>query len=473
MATSKILYMKDCGKAYHGKHLREAIRYISDGSKTQQGRWIGGLNCQPMYAYEKMIETKERFGKTDKRQGYHLIISFQEGEVDGDTAFEILERFAREYFDSNYEAVYAVHDNTAHVHGHIVFNSVGCLDGKKYRYNKGDWAREIQPVTNKLCREYGISTIEIEDEKARPNEGYKEWDSYRDGPFVWSEMIQKDVDFCIMQSSDFAEFLLQLKRKGYEVQQGKYLAVRPRGMKRFRRLKTLGAEYTEERIRERILSEWLTEQQPELLEEAERKVYESIPYGKRKAVGIQKPYYTKLYRIGMIRKRPYSKVWKYRDEIRKLKKVQEQYLFLVTRGITSKEELLEEAQQLTDKKKEISSERRRLYRERKKNEPLFRLQEEMKQYEAGEAAYQTGDKFFIEEHEMWKSLEKKLEDRGYDLEKVEEMREEFREELARVRMEEKEAAKQLKIAQSILNELVEEKRSREEKEKVREKQPKR
>ena len=76
MAISKILYMKDCGKGFHGKHLKAALDYISDMEKTQQGRLIGGISCQPGYAYEQMKETKKYFGKVDKRQGYHLIISF-------------------------------------------------------------------------------------------------------------------------------------------------------------------------------------------------------------------------------------------------------------------------------------------------------------------------------------------------------------------------------------------------------------
>ena len=159
MATSKILYMKDCGKAFHGRHLKVALEYISAPEKTQDGRLISGINCIPEFAFEQMKETKKKYGKIDKRQAYHLIISFKEREVDADTAFEITEKFVKEYLGEKYEAVYAVHDNTAHIHSHIVFNSVSFLDGKKYRYEKGDWAKYIQPITNKLCEEYGISTI--------------------------------------------------------------------------------------------------------------------------------------------------------------------------------------------------------------------------------------------------------------------------------------------------------------------------
>ena len=94
--------------------------------------------------------------------------------LDADTAFEVIGKFAKEYLGKDYEALYAVHDNTNHIHGHIIFNSVSFRDGRKYRYKKGDWAREIQPVTNRLCEEYGLSTIEISEDRAKKSENYKD-----------------------------------------------------------------------------------------------------------------------------------------------------------------------------------------------------------------------------------------------------------------------------------------------------------
>lgn len=262
MAISKILYMKDCGGHFHGKHLKQAIDYIMNPEKTQEGRFVGGINCQPDTAFEQMKQTKRAFGKIDKRQGYHLIISFKEGEVNPDIAFEITQKFVTEYLGSSYEAVFCVHDNTAHVHSHIVFNSVSFMDGKKFRYEKGDWEREIQPITNRLCEEYGLSTIEIGNEKKEATEYYKEWNEYRDGKFVWKQMISRDLDACILQARDFDEFISLIGEKVYEVKQGKYLAVKPPGMGRFRRCKTLGDDYSEERIRERIFEENFTFAEP-------------------------------------------------------------------------------------------------------------------------------------------------------------------------------------------------------------------
>lgn len=255
MAISKILYIGDCGGGYSGKHLRQALDYIMDREKTGNGKWVSSLNCQEEYAYEQMYETKKFFRKTDQRQGYHLIISFVEGEVDAQTAFEVIGKFAKEYLGLDYEAVYTVHDNTEHIHGHIIFNSVSFRTGKKYRYEKGDWARKIQPITNRLCEAYGLSTIEIEEDRARRSEHYKEWNDFRDGKFVWADMIKRDLDACILQASTYEAFLNRMKELGYETQnayreEGKYLALKPMGLTRFRRCKTLGEEYGEERIRE-------------------------------------------------------------------------------------------------------------------------------------------------------------------------------------------------------------------------------
>ncbi len=205
MAISKILHMKDCGSSFHGKHLKSALEYITVQEKTQNGRLVSAINCQVDNAFEQMKETKKKFNKTDKRQAYHIILSFKEGEVSPDTVFELTERFVKEYLGNDYEAVFAVHDNTEHPHSHIVFNSVSFRDGKKYHYQKGDWEKYIQPITNRLCKEYGLSTIKLDEEsgKRRGRDSYQEWNSYRDGKFVWSRMVARDVDACIIQAASF------------------------------------------------------------------------------------------------------------------------------------------------------------------------------------------------------------------------------------------------------------------------------
>lgn len=457
MAITKLLYMKDCGKGFPGKHLKAALDYISDVDKTQGGRLIAGVNCRPGYAYEQMRDTKQKFGKTDKRQAYHLIISFQEGEIDADTAFEVTEKFVKEYLGDSYEAVYTVHDNTAHIHSHIVFNSVSFTDGRKYRYEKGDWEKYIRPITERLCKEYGLSVFEFESEKVRSDEKISEWDDSKHGPFVWSNMIRRDLDSCIVLAEDFSQFEQLLIEKGYLIQRGKYFAVKPPGMARYRRCKTLGEDYSEDRIRARIQTENLSTYKVETLEEAERVVYSQIPRGRRaKLTGLQKRYYAKLYRLGLLKRKPYSKAWKYKDEIREMHKIQEQYLFLINHDIESVSELQAKSQSLAQEKKSISKDKSKAYRSKKKCEELFDIAELMSEIFEREQAYQSGETFFEREHEAWMHYEAQLSKQGYSYEEVVKLQTHYDNEIARIRKLEREIAREQRIAELLVMELHEE-----------------
>ena len=455
MAISKILNMKDCGGHFHGKHLKRSLDYVMNPEKTQDGRLVGAINCQVDSAFEQMKATKRKFGKVDKRQGYHIILSFKEDEVNPDTAFEITRRFVEEYLGKSYEAVYVVHDNTAHVHSHIVFNSVSFVDGKKYRYEKGDWAKYIQPITNKLCQEYGLSIIDVDDgSKEKEHESYKDWSEYREGSFVWADMIKRDLDSCILQAGNYEQFLELLSDKGYEVKQGKYLAVKPQGMTRFRRCKTLGDMYSDEVIRERIEKEDISfyreqqkEVQPVLCKCKVRR------YRRAKMSGLQKRYYAKLYRIGKLKKKPYSQVWKYRDDIRKMHKLQEQYLFLVRHKIESAEELVSVLDNLTDKKKEASKEKSKTYKAKERFKDIFDKAEQIRELDDAESCYQSGDTFFEDEHNAWERLNTELLAHGYSVEEVESLRKKYESKYAQDCKAERAVSKELSLGKSIWKEL--------------------
>ena len=423
--------------------------------KTQGGRLVGAINCQADMAFEQMMDTKKQFGKTDKRQGYHIILSFKEDEVEPDRAFKITQKFVAEYLGDAYEAVFVVHDNTDHVHSHIVFNSVSFVDGKKYRYEKGDWAKYIQPITNKLCQEYGLSIIDVEDgSKEKQHENYKDWSEYREGSFVWADMIKRDLDACILQANDFSGFLELLSEKGYEVKQGKHLAVRPQGMTRFRRCKTLGENYSQEAIVERIAKEDLSfyQSQNEERQAAIVKCYVKR-YRRAKMSGLQKRYYAKLYRIGKLKKKPYSQVWKYKDDIRKMHKLQEQYLFLVRHKIESAEELVSVLDNLTDKKKEASKEKSKTYKAKERFKDIFDKAEQIRELDDAESCYQSGDTFFEDEHNAWERLNTELLAQGYSVEEVESLRKKYESKYAQDCKAERAVSKELSLGRSIWKEL--------------------
>ena len=160
-------------------------------------------------------------------------------------------------------------------------------------------------------------------------------------------MIKRDIDACIMQAATYDSFLEMLSGMGYEIKnayrsEGKYLAIKPMGLTRFRRCKSLGEDYK-----------------------------------RAKLSGVQKRYFARLYRLGLIKKRPYSQAWKYRDELRKMQKLQEDYLFLVRHDIQTAAGVAAIAESMTDKKKDTSRKKSRIFKERAKMKPLFDMVSEM------------------------------------------------------------------------------------------------
>lgn len=114
------------------KHLKQALNYIQNPDKTEERVLVGSINCLPKTAFEQMMETKQIFGKTNKRQGYHIIISFPPGEATEEQAFEITRRFAEEFLGEQYEVVYSFHTDKEHKHGYIMWNSVDMQNSRKY-----------------------------------------------------------------------------------------------------------------------------------------------------------------------------------------------------------------------------------------------------------------------------------------------------------------------------------------------------
>lgn len=482
MAITKILTIHDCGEKFAGKHLKRAIEYITTPEKTQDNRYVAGMNCQPQDAFVQMKSTKQSFGKTDKRQGYHIIISFEEEKLEPGIAFEIVGKFVKEFLGSSYEAIYAVHDNTEHTHGHIIFNSVSFLNGKKFRYEKGDWAKKMQPITNRLCEEYGLSTIDIEMEGVGKNEYYKDWNDFRDGTFIWRDMIRRDLDACVIQADSFMDFMEMLKSRGYEIKQKKYLAVKPPGMQRFCRCKSLGDNYTEDMLRKRIMEE-------DIRSYAARDMDEYVLDGPKdeflrrtKLTGIQKTYYAKICRIRRLEKLPYSKAWQFRGEIRKMQECHEQYLFLVKNDIHSLEELVAVRDNLKSKQKECQKERTALYREKKRFAPLFEMADRLKELQPAQNSFLQGDTFFEEEHQEYEKVIRELAGQGYSRQDVEQLRRFCEAKLSGNYVKRQAVGKDIKIADGMVKELTdamarrEQERQLEQKDiekKMEEKQPKR
>ena len=273
MATTILKNLKEAKNRKPSQHLHNAINYIMNPEKTENGLWVGsncGITSQEIY--DAMMSTKNEFNKTWGRQGYHFVISFKPGETDERTCYNVGKEFCEKYLGEGYEYVFAVHNDHAHMHCHIVFNSVGRYDGSKYRYVNGDWEKYIQPVTDEIAEKYGLSRLEYDKSNKRVGRSYAEHKALKADKFTWKSIIRLDIDMAISNASSIEEYFSEMERMGYKIRighsekYGEYAAyshpamkeVNGRKSKVARRDYILGDNYTIWGIKKRIADKKIT-----------------------------------------------------------------------------------------------------------------------------------------------------------------------------------------------------------------------
>ena len=430
-------------------HLANAISYITDGEKTQAGALVGSHNCNVDTALQEMISVKRKYGKLDKRQGYHFIISFKKQEVRPETAMEITQKFVERYFGDDFQCLYATHDNTQHVHSHILFNSVSWRTGKKYRYEKGDWAKEIQPIVNELCKEYGLSIQDIEvgaEEKL-----LKKWDKTKQGIFKWNRQIGLDVEDSISFANSYENFLKLMELKGYEIKQKSgetYL--KPMGEKRFIRLTDISAYYTKESIESQIekgvqYKNRKTENRTPRIVRCRKNYRKYVP-----PTPYQKAFFAKMYRTGQLKRKPYSQMWRYKEEAARFEKLQSQYLYLCKHNIRSAEELRGRRDILDIRMKDLDEERYQIYKWRYPHKPALALLKTIEENETRASYYKEGSIFYAPDYENWKEAVEALTEKGYTVGQILEIKETLQNQLTLVAKNKKELKKEENLIDSIL-----------------------
>ena len=460
MAITKILHMKQAKSGYMAKHLANGLKYIMDPDKTEDGRYISGNNCFPENALEQMFETKRHFDKLDKRQGYHFIISFEEEEITEDTAFDLVGEFVKEYLGKDYEAVYAIHNDTDHIHGHIIFNSVRCTDGYKYDYPKGEWEHRIQPLVNDLCKKYGLSVLdleEIKEKRKRRQKGETAEPRQKKKMSARNQRIKRDVDRAVEDAETYEEFLENLRSMGYELSGRKHLAVRETGAERVRRLDLLGEEYTEEMLRYRI--EHSSYPATEADQNRDKLFYIYIPYRNRHLTRYQKECFIRKYRAGKISKRPDG--WKYKRSLQELRRLQEEYLFWAKHNIRSKQDLytaMAEAKAMSEK---IQEQHRKLAGEKKDYQDVVQLYKELGQYQMGAELYKEGYQEFSEEAGVYEKLCEKLAEAGYTVEEAGKLETDFQSREQKLKEKRREAIKDKRTGERLLHKVYEKEKNRE------------
>lgn len=390
MAITKIMNMKAAKIGNVAAHLKHSLEYICNKAKTDNGSLVGSINCLPDFSFEQMIQTKKMFGKTDGRQGYHFVISLEPGEGNEKQMLEIMRRFAEEFLCGEYEAVYAVHNDKNHLHGHLVFNSVNMVTGRKYDYKKGDWKDIIQPITNRLCEEYGLSIVPAEYSKEPLNMNRKEWEKEQS----WSDVVEADMRYCRSRANSVDEFLYFMEELGYEVKSGVHISVKAGKMKRSRRLDTIDEEFSKEK-----LEEYFTEEKY-FGDYTEPKIYgNGLALRYKPKSDLQKRYYAKVYRLHVVQKYRFRYHYtRYKEDLEQMHKLQEEYLFLCRKDINSWADVFVAQRNAEKKVAEIDACKKELYKEHAKKKY---------QYEKdGDAAA-----FLFHEAEYREKLEKLKEER--------------------------------------------------------------
>ena len=340
--------------------LQDALDYAANRDKTEQSCFESSYACTLETAFSDMRQTKEHWHKSGGVQGYHLVQSFAAGEVTPELAHRIAKELADRVLGGRYEYVIGTHLNTGHIHSHIVWNSVSCVDGKKYRSNYKSYVTEIRAVSDELCRKYKLSVIDTENSNhvAKP---YVEWLAEKNGQPTWRTAIRQDVDEAIQQSLTWRQFLSAMERKGYEVRMGrKYPVLRPPGKERFVRFKTLGKRYTPEAIQTRILYPQSYHPYVENPRTIKHGRLHSGKKPRRKLTGLRALYYRYLYELGALPRKPRRPSYAVRQDAYKLDQRIRQMEFLSKNSIdtlaqleTHRKALQTEIGQLQTKRKQL------------------------------------------------------------------------------------------------------------------------
>ena len=243
MAVTKI-------KAIRGT-LSKAIAYILNPEKTDEKLLVSSYGCASETAAREFEWTRkiaEQKGMNPVRIiARHVIQSFEIGEVTPELAHEIGKQFADEILEGKYEYVLTTHIDKDHVHNHLIFNAVDFVDYHAYKSYKRIYY-DMREVSDRLCKENGLSVIPPSQNKGM---GYKEYTEAKRGT-SWKQKLKQTIDRLVITAKDYDDFLRLMQEAGYEIKTGKYISFRAEGQERFTRSKTIGENYTEERIKERI-----------------------------------------------------------------------------------------------------------------------------------------------------------------------------------------------------------------------------
>ena len=371
MAITKILNIQESDGRNPASHLKNALEYIQNPDKTEECVLVGSINCLPDTAFEQMEETKNIFHKTGKRQGYHVIISFSpEEKVTAEHAMYVLEHFAKDVLGNDYEAVYAVHTDREHMHGHLIWNSVSMTTGKKYNSPKGNWKNHLQPITNKYCDELGLSIMPAEYSRNPKNISRDKWEK----EMSMKDIILRDAKMCAYAAGNVEHFKYLMKRLGYVFKKDAWMEVQAPGFRYYHKLAKLDEMFSEDMLRHYVDMPWM----------AKPYFYSSDIRGlhRAKLSPFQKKFYAKLYRLRVVeQKRFVVGGAKYAEDLKRFHQLQDEYLLIVNNDIKSVVDLVDFIGEQEEKIQQIEDRQKEIYRESSSRKRSIKNEEQYREYQ--------------------------------------------------------------------------------------------
>ena len=398
-----------------------------------------------------MMDTKREVGKLDGRQGYHIIQSFKPGEVTPELALEIAKEFAAEYL-ADYEVVIGTHIDKGHIHSHLIFNSVNAQTGEKYHITTQEYYRQIRAISDRLCREHGLSVI-MEGQPAQ-TVSYIEWLRQSRGQPTFRSMLEADLRSAIEDANDLGHFFLLMEHKGWEISHGNRLGFRLRGQERFMIPGRKNPLFTEEGIMAAIqgnLTAIETGQRPAIVYRPPFQPYKKHP----KYTGLMALYVHYLYVLGKIEKRQYPPriTPQLRKEVMRFDRIREQFSFLRDNNITTPEGMASFQERMEETLDTLTKQRTILNARKKKRRTLYNALADVSALTQFKELYDEGLSGMETEFSRYMEARAVLEQCGIPMEQLTEEKAGLYERLAQVNADIRMVRKKLALCKEIQDRL--------------------
>ena len=369
---------KKSSRAENRESLEGEIDKALNKDQSEQDLFQSAIGCTIDSAFEDMCQIKKIWHKEKGVQGFHLVQSFAPGEISPELAHQIGMEFADRLLGGKFQAVVSTHLNTKCIHNHIVWNSVSMENGKKYRSNEKTYVTGVRKISDELCVKHRLSVIHTEKSErvARP---YALWLAEQNGTYTWKTPIQKDIEEAIASSLTWKQFLRVLEKQGYAFRfDRKYATMILPGTGRTVRFKTLGKNYTPEAIQNRILYPKPPHRAGKQTPPASRFLILLGEKPPRRISGLRALYYSYLYKMGALPKKPRYPSFAVRQDIRKLDQRIEQAEFIFKNHIEDRGQLRAIRQKAEDEIALLLKERQKLYRYQPDSPQIGVLTEQLK-----------------------------------------------------------------------------------------------